>query len=281
MKNLLLTLSLSLAALPVYADEMTPTPGQGSDLPPARATAPKPAAVAPEAAPAAVAPQASPAAEMAPPRSVAPEPSVMPAQAAPAMPAMAAPATGAAVSGWYAGAGGGWSSFNGNAVDLAPGLASETYTVTKLDDDSTGWKVFGGYQFNKNWAAELAYTDLGKFSFEADVTVSPYATGTEIGKAKPACWSLSAVGILPVGNNFSLLGKAGICRWDDHASVVYPATGTVEPVESTGTDLTFGLGAKYDATRNLGVRAEWERFNNVVHDRESVDLWSLSLQYSF
>jgi OOP family OmpA-OmpF porin len=279
MKKLLLTLSLSLAALPIYADEMSPTTAGGHDLPPARTTTPKPSAAPAEAAPAEVMPQTN-AAEKMPPSGTA---TAMPAMAAPAAqpvaaPAQAAPAARAAGMGWYAGVGGGWSSFNGNAVDLEPTLATEIYAVTRLDDSSTGWKVFGGYQFNKNLAAELAYTDLGKFSYDAVITGGMYGP-TEYGEVKPTCWSLSAVGILPVGNNFSLLGKAGVCRWDDNS---YAHEGAyVYPERSTGTDLTFGLGAKYDATRNLGVRAEWERFNNVVHDRESVDLLSLSLQYSF
>ena len=280
MKKLLLTLSLSCAVLPVYADEMTPTPA-GQDLPPARSSAPKPGAAPAEAAPAEMAPsQPSPAAEMPPPPAAKAEPVVAPA--------MAAPAAAAALSGWYAGVGGGWSKFNGNAVDISPTLANEVYSVTKLDDGSTGWKVFGGYQFNKNWAAELAYTDLGKFSMNANVSGGiGGGAGTEYAEVKPTCWSLSAVGILPVGNNFSLLGKAGVCRWDDNFKAHETVAGTVYPypdgpsVGSTGTDLTYGLGAKYDATRNLGIRAEWERFNNVVHDRESADLWSLSLQYSF
>lgn len=261
MKKLFLTLSLSLTVVPVYADALGPT--EGTDLPPARITPSKPVAAPVEAAPVA-------------PAVTAPAPRAMPV-------AEAAPAVRAGVTGWYAGVGGGWSSFNGNAVDLEPSLAGETYTLNGLDDDSTGWKVFGGYQFSKNLAVELAYTKLGKFSFDATVTGSggsggPYPVD-EYGEVKPECWSLSAVGILPVGNNFSLLGKAGICRWDDNA---YAYEGTyVYPERSTGTDLTFGLGAKYDATQNLGVRAEWERFNNVVHDRESVDLFSVSLQYNF
>lgn len=271
MKKLLLTLSLSLAALPVHADELTPTSPAAKDaydLPPPRTSAPKPVA-----APAVVVPQASPAAAVAPSPVAAPAPLAMPVKAAPV-----------ADTRWYAGVGGGWSGFNGNAVDLQPSLANETYTVTRLDDDGAAWKVFGGYQLNQNWAVELAYTDLGKFAFDANVDGGiGGGAGTEYGEAKPACWSLSAVGILPVGNNFSLLGKAGICRWDDRARA-YETVGGTEyqyPDESTGTDLTFGLGAKYDATRNLGVRAEWERFNNVVHDRSSVDLFSMSLQYSF
>lgn len=267
MKNLLLTLSLSLAVLPAYADEMSPT--KGTDLPPPRTTAPQPPAVPSEVAPAVVTPQASPAEAMPPARAATPEPRVVHAMA-----------TG--YPGWYAGVGGGWSSFNGNGADIASTIPGESLTVTRLDDSSTGWKVFGGYQFNKNWAAELAYTDLGKFSMNADVTggIGGY-TGPEYGEVKPQCWSLSAVGILPLGNNFSLLGKAGVCRWDDRYKGVELGTGTPEMDTSTGTDLTFGLGAKYDATKNLGVRAEWERFDNVVHDRSSVDLLSLSLQYSF
>jgi len=187
----------------------------------------------------------------------------------------------AGLAGWYAGAGAGWSSFDGNEVDLEPSIATETYTLTRLDDGSTGWKVFGGHQFNENWAVELAYTNLGKFSFDADIASGSVGVPTtEYGEVKPDCWSLSAVGILPVGNNFSLLGKAGVCRWDDNA-FAYEVGGPPYPEGSTGTDLTFGLGAKYDINDNLGVRAEWERFNNVVHDRANVDLWSLSLQYGF
>ena len=265
MKKLLLTMSLSLAALPVLADEMSPASAKGAiDLPPARTTTPPPPAAPVEAAPVVVAPPPK-VEEAAPPRAAAPEPVVEPAKVAPAMPAKAAPVASAGFPGWYAGVGGGWSSFNGNGADIA---TTPPTGVARLDDDGAGWKVFGGYQFNKNLAAELAYTDLGKFSFDG--------TSGEYGEVKPQCWSLSAVGILPVGNNFSLLGKAGVCRWDDN----YKGNGPIM-IGSTGTDLTFGLGAKYDATRNLGVRAEWERFNNVVHDRESVDLFSMSLQYNF
>jgi len=196
--------------------------------------------------------------------------------------ALAAPLASAADSGWYAGAGGGGTNFKGDEVDLQPSLANEVYTLTKLDDSSMGWKLFVGKQLHENFAVELAYTDMGKFSYDANIITSPYAPTTESGTAKPACWSLSAVGILPVGNNFSLLGKAGLCRWDDRVWA-QEVGGPPYPEESIGNSLTFGLGAKYDFSTNWGVRAEWERFNNVVHhrDRADVDLWSVSLQYGF
>ncbi|MHB1186966.1 DUF1302 family protein [Thiobacillus sp.] len=72
MKKLLLTLSLSLAALPGYAADDLPLPRTDAqeapdDLPPPRATTRKPRAAQPEAAPAAVTPQASTADELPPP----------------------------------------------------------------------------------------------------------------------------------------------------------------------------------------------------------------------
>jgi hypothetical protein len=72
MKNLLLTLSLSLAALPAYAADDLPPPratvqDTADDLPPPRATTRKPRVAAPEAAPAEATPQAGGADDLPPP----------------------------------------------------------------------------------------------------------------------------------------------------------------------------------------------------------------------
>ena len=196
--------------------------------------------------------------------------------------ALSAPGVSAAETGWYAGAGGGRTAFNGNELDLEPTkLANESYTLNRLDDSSTGWKVFAGRQLDKNWAVEFAYSYLGKFSFDATIDLGGGLTVPEYTEAKPDCWSVSGVGFLPLGENFSLMGKAGLCRWDDHA---YGYEGTTPyPLEglSSGTSLTYGIGAKYDFTKSLGIRAEWERFEKVIHNRSSADLLSVSLQYGF
>lgn len=72
MKNLLLTLSLSLAALPVYAADDLPPPrtvvqDAVDDLPPPRTTTRKTRVAPPETAPAEAAPQANPADDLPPP----------------------------------------------------------------------------------------------------------------------------------------------------------------------------------------------------------------------
>jgi OOP family OmpA-OmpF porin len=196
------------------------------------------------------------------------------------------PVTFAAGTGWYVGAGGGWTDARGGANAIDPDLTEEGGTVTNLDDNDTGWKVFGGYQFTSNFAVEASYVKMGKFSVDANIT-NPL--GTESAEVKPDAWCAAGVGTLPLQHKFSLLGKLGICRWDDHshtvetiaATMTMPEMRVVEEPETTGTDIMFGLGAKYDFTSNVGARLEWERYTNVIHNNNDVDLWSVSLQYSF
>jgi OOP family OmpA-OmpF porin len=134
--------------------------------------------------------------------------------------------------------------------------------------------VFGGYQFNQNWAAEMIYAKFGKFSLHHTIT-----GGTAVDRAKPDALCLAGVGTLPLSGKWSVLGKAGVCHWNDHASDTESVTEIVE--ESSGTDPMFGLGASYSMTKQVDIRGEWERYQNVVHNRGDVNLFSVSLSYRF
>src|SRR3954468_3942309 len=69
--------------------------------------------------------------------------------------------------------------------------------VASCDDTDTAFRVFGGYDFNKNFGAELGYTDLGKVTFSG-------------GDIKATAWDVMAVGRLPLGGDkFALYGKLG------------------------------------------------------------------------
>lgn len=51
-----------------------------------------------------------------------------------------------------------------------------------------------------------------------------------------------------------------------------------------GTDLAFGLGANWKINKSIGLRAEWERFQNLSVDggtERDVDLLSLGASYRF
>ena len=67
--------------------------------------------------------------------------------------------------GWYLGAGYGQSEAAVDKAKINGAYVTGSYTSasTTADETDTGWKLFGGYQFTRNWAVELAYVDLGKF----------------------------------------------------------------------------------------------------------------------
>lgn len=204
------------------------------------------------------------------------EPPPAPAVQQPVSPAKVAPAKPAAPGPWYAGAGVGRTWLKGGAVGIDPDIATEG-AVISLDDRDSGWKAFVGYQFHPNFAAELSYVDLGDYNVQH---VS--GPGTEIDKVSPDSWCLSGVGSYPLRAGFSIIGKLGICKWNDHASETVTGGGSLDNEASDdGTDLTFAVGASYDLSPRITTRLELERYLNVSHDKGDVDMLSINLLYRF
>jgi OOP family OmpA-OmpF porin len=141
--------------------------------------------------------------------------------------------------------------------DACEGIAAQ------CDDDDKGFKGFGGFRFNRNLAAELGFVDLGEASSSGPLGSASIKTdGIEI----------AALGILPLNPQFDLFGKVGLYRWDLSGSV---PGGTAS---GDGTDLVFGFGGNWQFARQLGLRAEWERF---TIDEDHINFVSLGLQFHF
>jgi OOP family OmpA-OmpF porin len=131
--------------------------------------------------------------------------------------------------------------------------------ATTCHDKDSAWKLLGGYQINRNFAAEFGYTDLGKFS-GSGVVSGVNVTARFDAKA----WELVGVGSMPFGR-ISPYGKLGLYRGE----VKGQAVGTLGSAsitasgKDTNTDLTFGLGVKFDLTNNIGIRGEWQRYQKM------------------
>lgn len=104
------------------------------------------------------------------------------------------------------------------------------------DDKDTAWRFLGGYQLNRNFAAEVGYTNLGEF-----------------GATKVNAWELVGVGLFPLGNQFGIYGKLG-----GHHSEVKDGG------SESGNGLTYGAGVQYDLSPNLGLRGEWQRYDKLA-----------------
>lgn len=136
------------------------------------------------------------------------------------------------------------------------------------DDKDSAWRLFGGWQVNRTFAAEAGYANLGN--------VSSSGPGVSA-SAESRAWDLVGVAGMPVGP-VTLFGKAGAY----HSST--DVSSTVGNASDAKTGLTFGAGAKYDFTRNLAARAEWQRYNNVGGQNvgtTDVDFLNVGLQYTF
>ena len=138
--------------------------------------------------------------------------------------------------------------------DVDDEITNGLITSGSVDGKDTAFKIFGGYMFNRNFGVEGAYVDLGEVSYSGSFGGAP-VTG---GKVEINGFNVSAVGAFPVNEQFSVFGKIGLFIWDADAS---DTTGGMPfSASADGTDVSFGVGVNYSFTRNLGVRAEWERF---------------------
>lgn len=185
--------------------------------------------------------------------------------------------------GWYGGLSAGQSRALIDDPRITSGLQSSGLTVTSIDDTSrsTGYKLFGGYQYNQNFSMEGGYYDLGKFGFNA--TTSP--AGTLTGDTKLRGLNLDAVGTLPFTEKFSGIGRIGATYGE--AVDNFRGTGAVNVLNPSPSKLEanykYGVGLQYAFTPALAMRMEVERYrvNDAVGNRGDVDLVSVGLVLRF
>src|SRR3954467_9546316 len=159
----------------------------------------------------------------------------------------AAEQVGAADTGGYIGFSAGQSKadLDGNEIDAA--LASGGFaSTTSVEDSDFGFKLYGGYQFNKNFAVEGGYTDLGELTSHTIITSGGGATLN--GKWKAYTIDLSAVGILPINEKFSVFGRSGISFWNlDFDLMGNGPAGTATLSESeSGVGPLLAIGASFN-----------------------------------
>ncbi len=162
---------------------------------------------------------------------------------------------------------------------LGSGFTSASITHEDREDRDTGYKLFVGYQFNRNFALEGGYFDLGEFSY----TATTVPTGTLNGKIKLKGVNLDVVGILPITARFAAFGRVGVNYAE--AKNYVSGTGAVNVLNpdpsKRDTNYKFGLGLQYALTESLAMRAEAERYriDDALGNKGDVDLVSLGLVY--
>ena len=177
----------------------------------------------------------------------------------------------ASAQGFYLGASAGNSNIDD---DITTGLI----TSGTVDGKSSGYKLFGGYQFNDYFGLDLAYVDLGKAALQRILLRDPSCRrhGGSLG-------SQHGRGRHPAGESEICRVRQGwVCSRGKPRRKTLPWVCRSRMLR-TGTDFSAGLGMSFHFTRNLSARVEWERFGLTGYDFDlgHVELLSLGMVYRF
>ena len=143
------------------------------------------------------------------------------------------------------------------------GLGNQTYPDQVNGNSTSGsalsGKIYGGYQLNPNFAIEGGLTELGALN-SGSGQVDSYGSFVD------------AVGILPLNDKWSLLGRLGVA----HMQINTP-TG-----DDGGNGLKAGLGAEYAINKTTSLRGEWERYQLTgFGNNPNADQFTLGVKIGF
>lgn len=194
---------------------------------------------------------------------------------------LATPALAQDTSHYYGGLSAGQSKTQVDAAGLSTGLLPGFGVLNSATDEKdTAYKLFGGYQFNRNIAVEGGYFDLGKNSFNTTVP-----GGTVRGESRVQGLNLDVVGTLPFTERLSALARVGVQHaWSKHTAGG-TGVGALVPSSSKGDDggMKLGFGLQYEMSPSVWVRGEVERYRikNAVGQNNNVDVATVSLVFPF
>jgi hypothetical protein len=148
---------------------------------------------------------------------------------------------------FYVGGGIGSSFFSseiGEAVDR----------LTKISENATAWKLFGGFSPARFIGIEGGYRHFGTVS--ANIGSVGFESSTK-------GWDVEALGRLQIAI-IDLFGKAGLMFWNTDSTL-----GSTTVGDSSGTDFFWGLGGGL-RLGPVGVRVEWESVEASTPDNLSM-----------
>jgi len=160
-------------------------------------------------------------------------------------------------------------------------LPGQTITGITRDDKDTAYKAFLGYQFNRYFALEGGYFNLGKFGF----TSSTSPTGTLNGEVAVEGINLDMVGTMPMNEQWSLIARLGGQRAKSKGR--FSGTGAVILPEQTRSEndssYKVGVGLQYEVNSSFLVRGEVERYriSDTTGNHANANVYSLSLVFPF
>lgn len=197
-------------------------------------------------------------------------------------------------SAWYIGVGIGSSVANipdetidGINAALLPAVPGATFSVINKDKHSGVGEGLVGYSFNRYFAVELGYASLGSSKADIDFRSGLVSVGSFNLEYNMSATFIDAVGLFPLNEKWSVLGRAGAAYSRVHADMKGdPLTFAVSTNDQTEVKVLpkFGAGVDYRANSSFTIRAQWERYkmpDPFSEEKFNVDAGTLVVLYHF
>jgi OmpA-OmpF porin, OOP family len=195
---------------------------------------------------------------------------------------LAAPALGQDSSHYYLGAGAGIARTANETARTTGILLPGVNTLSSSSDrNDNAFKVFVGYQINRNIALETGYYSQGKSRFTTQTSPS----GSLSGSTRVRGLNFDVVGTVPFTERFAGLARVGVQQaWSEAR---YSGTGAGAGVsfnsKHNNTNYKVGLGAQFQLNQAIWVRGEMERYRvkDITGRRNNIDVATVSLVFPF
>jgi OOP family OmpA-OmpF porin len=155
--------------------------------------------------------------------------------------------------------------------------------AAKLDEASSGYKVFGGFNFNKYRGVEGFYAYFGETSLSGNTGDTFSSNGSTLVflqdatvTSTAASYGLAAVAGIDLGI-WRPIAKTGFHRWSTETTAA-SATSNAS-ADNSGFGYLLGLGLLVHLSDRFSLRTEYEYFSG--DDNESVGLLSFGAQVNF
>ncbi len=219
-----------------------------------------------------------------------------------AMALAAGSAVAADNTGFYFGAGMGYSSWNVDDNKLTNSIDSALRTSTcpscyvnkaSTTQTATPFTFQVGYRLMDYLAAELGYIDNGGSNYKGQVFNSainpPARVGTVKGNRSGSGWPLSVLGIYPINETWDVFGRAGVYfgTTDTSARAVLDTGYVLDRENESGKSTTnFIGGAGVDAhfMDHWFVRGEWfaiPSFGDTRYGSGNLNAFMATINYKF
>jgi OOP family OmpA-OmpF porin len=134
--------------------------------------------------------------------------------------------------------------------------------IKEINENSTAWKLFAGYQLNDFLNIEGGYRNFGNVSSRIS---------NQLYESKTSGWDIEALGRLKIAI-IDIFGKAGAMFWSTDITLLGRS------FDKSGTDFFWGLGAGAHLGP-LGARLEWESV--TISGPDNLSMVSLSATLGF